>query len=112
MRDRRPTAPVCSIDDTPVHPRAAAYMIYTSGSTGTPKAVVVEHGPLAAHCDALADSLPIGADDRLLHFASVNFDAAHECWLVPLAVGAQHRDQRPAAVRARSGACVDRCAKA
>ena len=75
-------------DDAPVHPRAAAYMIYTSGSTGTPKAVVVEHGPLAAHCDALAAALPIEAHDRLLHFASVNFDAAHECWLAPLAVGA------------------------
>ncbi|HDR8938072.1 amino acid adenylation domain-containing protein [Burkholderia vietnamiensis] len=75
-------------EDAPVHPRAAAYMIYTSGSTGTPKAVVVEHGPLAAHCDALAGALPIEADDRLLHFASVNFDAAHECWLAPLAVGA------------------------
>ncbi|MGU7769219.1 amino acid adenylation domain-containing protein [Burkholderia sp. MR1-5-21] len=74
--------------DAPVHPHAAAYMIYTSGSTGTPKAVVVEHGPLAAHCDALAATLPITAGDRLLHFASVNFDAAHECWLAPLAVGA------------------------
>ncbi|AOK47108.1 non-ribosomal peptide synthetase [Burkholderia sp. MSMB617WGS] len=70
-----------------VHPRAAAYMIYTSGSTGTPKAVVVEHGPLAAHGDALAESLPIGPDDRVLHFASVNFDVAIEAWLVPLAVG-------------------------
>ncbi|MGC2948047.1 amino acid adenylation domain-containing protein, partial [Burkholderia ambifaria] len=75
-------------EDVPAHPRAAAYMIYTSGSTGTPKAVVVEHGPLAAHCDALAAALPIEGGDRLLHFASVNFDAAHECWLAPLAVGA------------------------
>ncbi|MDR6503212.1 amino acid adenylation domain-containing protein/non-ribosomal peptide synthase protein (TIGR01720 family) [Burkholderia ambifaria] len=75
-------------EEVPVHPRAAAYMIYTSGSTGTPKAVVVEHGPLAAHCDALAAALPIDAGDRLLHFASVNFDAAHECWLAPLAIGA------------------------
>jgi amino acid adenylation domain-containing protein/non-ribosomal peptide synthase protein (TIGR01720 family) len=74
-------------DDTPVHPRAAAYMIYTSGSTGTPKAVAVEHGPLAAHGEALADSLPIGANDRVLHFASVNFDVSIEAWLVPLAVG-------------------------
>ncbi|KUY93236.1 non-ribosomal peptide synthetase [Burkholderia territorii] len=75
-------------EDVPVHPRSAAYMIYTSGSTGTPKAVVVEHGPLAAHCDALAAALPIESGDRLLHFASVNFDAAHECWLTPLAIGA------------------------
>ncbi|SAL28069.1 peptide synthetase-like protein [Caballeronia arvi] len=76
-------------DATPVHPRAAAYMIYTSGSTGTPKAVVVEHGPLAAHCDALVQALGIGEGDSLLHFASVNFDAAHESWLAPLAVGAR-----------------------
>ncbi|KVK99399.1 non-ribosomal peptide synthetase [Burkholderia territorii] len=82
-------ADACVADeDVPVHPRSAAYMIYTSGSTGTPKAVVVEHGPLAAHCDALAAALPIESGDRLLHFASVNFDAAHECWLAPLAIGA------------------------
>ncbi|SMG00497.1 Non-ribosomal peptide synthetase modules, pyoverdine?? [Burkholderia singularis] len=82
-----PSAPRVYGDDA-VHPRAAAYMIYTSGSTGTPKAVVVEHGPLAAHGDALAESLPIGPGDRVLHFASVNFDVAIEAWLVPLAVGA------------------------
>ncbi|MBB5542034.1 non-ribosomal peptide synthetase [Paraburkholderia fungorum] len=80
-------APRFEGDDEPVHPRAAAYMIYTSGSTGTPKAVAVEHGPLAAHGDALAESLPIGATDRVLHFASVNFDVSIEAWLVPLAVG-------------------------
>ncbi|WP_175867327.1 non-ribosomal peptide synthetase [Burkholderia contaminans] len=79
---------VAEDEEVPVHPRSAAYMTYTSGSTGTPKAVVVEHGPLAAHCDALAAALPIEAGDRLLHFASVNFDAAHECWLAPLATGA------------------------
>ncbi|CAN7281484.1 amino acid adenylation domain-containing protein [Trinickia sp. LjRoot230] len=74
-------------DGVEVHPRAAAYMIYTSGSTGTPKAVVVEHGALAAHCEALAAMLPVTSTDRLLHFASINFDAAHECWLAPLSVG-------------------------
>ncbi|BAO92290.1 non-ribosomal peptide synthetase [Caballeronia cordobensis] len=88
VQDDRDDAPALDAD-TPVHPRAAAYMIYTSGSTGTPKAVVVEHGPLAAHCDALAQALGIGEGDSLLHFASVNFDAAHECWLAPLAVGAR-----------------------
>lgn len=75
-------------EDAPVDPRAAAYMIYTSGSTGTPKAVVVEHGPLAVHCDALNTSLPIGPSDRLLHFASVNFDVSIEAWLAPLSIGA------------------------
>lgn len=70
-----------------VHSRSAAYMIYTSGSTGTPKAVAVEHGPLAAHGAALAESLPLQSGDRVLHFASVNFDVSIEAWLVPLAVG-------------------------
>ncbi|WP_153101843.1 non-ribosomal peptide synthetase [Paraburkholderia hayleyella] len=72
----------------PVHPRAAAYMIYTSGSTGVPKAVVVEHGPLAAHCAAVVAAYPMRASDRVLHFASVNFDLAHEYWLAPLLAGA------------------------
>ncbi|WP_041741853.1 non-ribosomal peptide synthetase [Collimonas fungivorans] len=80
--------PLLAEDETPVNPRAAAYMIYTSGSTGTPKAVVVEHGPLAVHCDALNTSLPIGPTDRLLHFASVNFDVSIEAWLAPLSIGA------------------------
>ncbi|NKI69295.1 amino acid adenylation domain-containing protein [Collimonas pratensis] len=75
-------------EDAPVDPRAAAYMIYTSGSTGTPKAVVVEHGPLAVHCAALCTALPIGPTDRLLHFASVNFDVSIEAWLAPLSLGA------------------------
>ncbi|SDH80191.1 non-ribosomal peptide synthase domain TIGR01720/amino acid adenylation domain-containing protein [Paraburkholderia steynii] len=75
-------------DDAQVHPRSAAYMIYTSGSTGTPKAVVVEHGALAAHCDAVIDAYPMTDADRVLHFASVNFDLAHEYWLAPLAAGA------------------------
>ncbi|MCO4881096.1 non-ribosomal peptide synthetase [Paraburkholderia caribensis] len=77
-----------AFDDAQVHPRSAAYMIYTSGSTGTPKAVVVEHGPLAAHCDAVIDAYPMTDADRVLHFASVNFDLAHEYWLAPLAAGA------------------------
>ncbi|MEP9324372.1 non-ribosomal peptide synthetase [Paraburkholderia phymatum] len=75
-------------EDVQVHPHAAAYMIYTSGSTGTPKAVVVEHGPLAAHCDAIIGAYPMMDADRVLHFASVNFDLAHEYWLAPLAAGA------------------------
>ncbi len=77
-----------AFEDADVHPRSAAYMIYTSGSTGTPKAVVVEHGPLALHCDAVIGAYPMTDADRVLHFASVNFDLAHEYWLAPLAAGA------------------------
>jgi amino acid adenylation domain-containing protein/non-ribosomal peptide synthase protein (TIGR01720 family) len=87
-----------AFDDARVHPRSAAYMIYTSGSTGTPKAVVVEHGPLAAHCDAVIDAYPMTDADRVLHFASVNFDLAHEYWLAPLAAGASIAVTAPGAV--------------
>ena len=86
--DLTDTVPALDDEDAPVDPRAAAYMIYTSGSTGTPKAVVVEHGPLALHCAALCTALPIGPSDRLLHFASVNFDVSIEAWLAPLSLGA------------------------
>lgn len=81
-------ANVTPLDAGPTQPHAAAYLIYTSGSTGTPKAVVVEHGPLAAHCDAVVGAYPMHEADRVLHFASVGFDLAHEYWLAPLAAGA------------------------
>ncbi|WP_109480692.1 non-ribosomal peptide synthetase [Paraburkholderia sp. C35] len=92
-------------DDAQVHPRSAAYMIYTSGSTGTPKAVVVEHGPLAAHCDAVIAAYPMTDADRVLHFASVNFDLAHEYWLAPLVAGASIAITPPGTV-APDAACA------
>lgn len=81
-------AGVSPFDGAPTHSHTAAYLIYTSGSTGRPKAVVVEHGPLAAHCQAVIDAYPMREADRVLHFATVGFDLAHEYWLAPLAAGA------------------------
>jgi amino acid adenylation domain-containing protein len=74
--------------DVAIHPNQLAYLIYTSGSTGQPKGVAVEHGPLAAHCQAIGARYGISAQDRVLHFASINFDLAHEYWLMPLMHGA------------------------
>jgi amino acid adenylation domain-containing protein len=71
-----------------LHPRSAAYIIYTSGSTGTPKGVLVEHGPLAAHARAVQAHYGLNAEDRILQFASFNFDASVEQTLPPLAAGA------------------------
>jgi amino acid adenylation domain-containing protein len=65
-----------------------AYCIYTSGSTGQPKGVLVEHAALSMHCQAVGRRYGMGADDRMLQFASINFDAASEQWLVPLISGA------------------------
>ncbi len=64
-----------------------AYLIYTSGSTGKPKGVAVSHGPLAMHCLAIAERYGMTPEDRELQFASINFDGAHERWLVPLVAG-------------------------
>ncbi|SFI44374.1 amino acid adenylation domain-containing protein [Nitrosomonas sp. Nm34] len=85
-------------EDNPVvtlHGEHLAYIIYTSGSTGKPKGVAVAHGPLAMHVQAIGELYGMTPDDRELQFASINFDGAHERWLVPLAFGAalMPRDQ-------------------
>ncbi|MFH8386841.1 amino acid adenylation domain-containing protein [Kitasatospora sp. NPDC018058] len=65
-----------------------AYLIHTSGTTGRPKAVMGLHGPLAAHCEAMAEGYGITADDRVLQFANLSFDAALEQLLPGLTRGA------------------------
>ncbi len=70
-------------------PQHQAYLIYTSGSTGQPKGVVVSHGEIAMHCQAVIRRFGMRADDCELHFYSINFDAATERLLVPLLSGAQ-----------------------
>ncbi|MFJ5486081.1 amino acid adenylation domain-containing protein, partial [Pectobacterium actinidiae] len=56
-------------------PHHLAYVIYTSGSTGKPKGVMVEHHSVCNLVDALAGTLNITRDSRLLQFASFSFDA-------------------------------------
>ncbi|MBR1251928.1 amino acid adenylation domain-containing protein [Bradyrhizobium sp. AUGA SZCCT0169] len=73
--------------DVEIHPDSLAYVIYTSGSTGTPKGVAVSHGPLAMHCEAIGRLYGMNAGDREFQSASINFDIAHERWLVPLMTG-------------------------
>lgn len=65
-----------------------AYVIYTSGSTGRPKGVGVAHGPASLHVQAWRDALELGPDDRVLQFASVNFDVSVEQIFATLATGA------------------------
>ncbi|MFF7364202.1 amino acid adenylation domain-containing protein [Streptomyces sp. NPDC008125] len=57
----------------PEHP---AYVIYTSGSTGRPKGVVVTHRGAGAMARAQRERLRVTPDSRVLHMASVSFDAA------------------------------------
>ncbi|GJL71077.1 MAG: hypothetical protein NMNS01_02760 [Nitrosomonas sp.] len=70
-----------------LHGEHLAYIIYTSGSTGRPKGVGVAHGPLAMHVQSIGELYGMTTADRELQFASINFDGAHERWLVPLAFG-------------------------
>src|SRR6185437_13718719 len=70
-----------------LHPHNLAYIIYTSGSTGKPKGVSVTHQPLSMHVQSIGEVYGMTPADRELQFASINFDGAHERWLVPLAFG-------------------------
>jgi len=59
-----------------LHPDNAAYIIYTSGSTGQPKGVVAHHRGVVNFIMGFLDTYELRPDDRLLQFASFNFDAS------------------------------------
>lgn len=69
--------------------QASAYLIYTSGSTGTPKGVAIGHQALAEFVASNSDSYCISANDRVLQFAPLYFDACIEEIFVSLSVGAR-----------------------
>ncbi|WP_280459343.1 non-ribosomal peptide synthetase [Nocardia carnea] len=51
-----------------------AYVIFTSGSTGVPKGVEIEHGSAVNTLEDLRDRYDLGARDRVLALAAVDFD--------------------------------------
>ncbi len=65
-----------------------AYVIYTSGSTGRPKGVTIPHSALANHCCIIQQAYALVQSDRVLQFASINFDASLEQIFPTLIVGA------------------------
>ena len=69
-------------------PENIAYVIYTSGSTGTPKGVQISHGAFAAHCAAMKEYYHLTAQDHVLQFASLSFDASLEQIFPALMAGA------------------------
>ncbi|HYO64433.1 MAG TPA: amino acid adenylation domain-containing protein, partial [Pyrinomonadaceae bacterium] len=58
--------------------RNLAYVIYTSGSTGKPKGVLIPHASVVNHNFAVAERYELTSSDRVLQFASLNFDVAVE----------------------------------
>ncbi|MEH2193291.1 MAG: non-ribosomal peptide synthase/polyketide synthase, partial [Nostoc sp.] len=65
-----------------------AYVIYTSGSTGKPKGVTISHGAIASHCCIIQQAYELVQSDRVLQFASINFDASLEQIFPTLIAGA------------------------
>ncbi|MEU5366904.1 amino acid adenylation domain-containing protein [Streptomyces sp. NPDC005925] len=66
----------------------AAYVIYTSGSTGTPNGVVVGQDALARFTAAATAVYGVTADDVVLQFAPLHFDASVEEVFLTLGAGA------------------------
>ncbi|MFT2019254.1 amino acid adenylation domain-containing protein [Streptomyces sp. 796.1] len=85
-----PAAPVA--EPAPAHHAAApgdlAYVIYTSGSTGAPKGVEIGHGALAHFVAGATERYGLTADDRVLQFAPLHFDASVEEIFLTLCAGA------------------------
>lgn len=65
----------------------AAYLIFTSGSTGLPKATVVPNRGVANVVENLRSVLGMGPEARVLHVASLSFDASVLEMLMALASG-------------------------
>ncbi|UII73719.1 non-ribosomal peptide synthase/polyketide synthase [Pseudomonas sp. HN11] len=80
----------CAEDDprTAFEPRSLAYVIYTSGSTGKPKGVAISHAALSEFAGIAAKYSRLVANDRVLQFATLNFDGFVEQLYPALTLGA------------------------
>ncbi|MFD4631071.1 amino acid adenylation domain-containing protein [Streptomyces sp. NPDC058284] len=79
-------------DDDPafaVAPGDVAYVLYTSGTTGRPKGVLIEHHSVIGFVAAMRDLFEITPDDRVLGYASANFDVSVGEMFNALLTGAQ-----------------------
>ncbi len=69
-------------------PLSTAYVIYTSGSTGTPKGVPVTHRSVLNLIWNYAPEIGFTAEERVLQFYSLSFDASVQLVFLPLIHGA------------------------
>jgi amino acid adenylation domain-containing protein len=87
-----------------------AYVIYTSGSTGIPKGTLIEHRSLVSFVNAARHEYGISAADRVLQFASLNFDTSAEEIFPALVTGATvvlRTDSMLSSARDFLGACAE-----
>jgi len=71
-----------------VAPDDPAYALFTSGSTGSPKAVYTSRGAISVAATALRDRFEVTSADRVLQFASLNWDTCFEEIVPALLAGA------------------------
>jgi amino acid adenylation domain-containing protein len=83
-----PNLPSAQNFTTEVAPHNLAYVMYTSGSTGTPKGVLIEHRSLVNYAVAAKHEYKAVPTDRILQFASLNFDISAEEIYTCLTAGA------------------------
>ncbi|MER7752560.1 AMP-binding protein [Kitasatospora sp. NPDC097643] len=69
-------------------PEQPAYILFTSGSTGQPKPVVTPRRAAAATAHSLRGLFGLTPEDRVLQFASLNWDTCFEEILPTLTTGA------------------------
>ncbi|MEV6107793.1 amino acid adenylation domain-containing protein [Streptomyces sp. NPDC051940] len=72
----------------PVPADHPAYILFTSGSTGRPKPVVTPRGAISTVTAALRELFGLAPEDRVLQFASLNWDTCFEEILPALTAGA------------------------
>jgi nonribosomal peptide synthetase protein VioO len=72
----------------PVGPQDPAYTLFTSGSTGGPKPVLTPRRAIASAVASLRDLFDLSPADRVLQFASLNWDTCFEEILPTLTAGA------------------------
>ncbi|MFC9590598.1 AMP-binding protein [Streptomyces sp. NPDC056944] len=69
-------------------PEAPAYILFTSGSTDRPKPVVTPRRAISVSVRSLRELLSLTEEDRVLQFASLNWDTSLEEILPTLTAGA------------------------